>query len=417
MSQPHQQPARLTQRRGRRVVIGGIVVIAVAAALTGWFERRRQPAQNASATSERPTATPRGEPGGMSGMDMSSGHTVRLTANQIRQFGVTFGTVDERMLDNTVRTVGTVAVDETTLSDVTPRFSGYVERLYVDATGQRVRKDQPLMDVYSPELVAAEQELLAAATLQASVGASTVPGVPPASTDLVTAAKRRFASWGISDAQVDSILRTGQVRQTLTLYAPASGVVLEKSVVRGQAITAGTMLYRIANLRDVWIDVALREQDAAFVRRGSRAAIALVALPGRTIDGRVAYVYPTVDQAARTVRARVEVPNPGGILKPGMYATVTLATPMHRTLTVPASAVLNTGDRTLVFMDMGDGTLMPMDVETGRTAGAYTEVLAGLDAGQRVVTSAQYLFDSESNLAQVMKSMIGQMPPPSTPRR
>lgn len=417
MSQPHQQPARLTQRRGRRVVIGGIVVIAVAAALTGWFERRRQPAQNASAISERPTATPRGEPGGMSGMDMSSGHTVRLTANQIRQFGVTFGTVDERMLDNTVRTVGTVAVDETTLSDVTPRFSGYVERLYVDATGQRVRKDQPLMDVYSPELVAAEQELLAAATLQASVGASTVPGVPPASTDLVTAAKRRFASWGISDAQVDSILRTGQVRQTLTLYAPASGVVLEKSVVRGQAITAGTMLYRIANLRDVWIDVALREQDAAFVRRGSRAAIALVALPGRTIDGRVAYVYPTVDQAARTVRARVEVPNPGGILKPGMYATVTLATPMHRTLTVPASAVLNTGDRTLVFMDMGDGTLMPMDVETGRTAGAYTEVLAGLDAGQRVVTSAQYLFDSESNLAQVMKSMIGQMPPPSTPRR
>lgn len=417
MSQPHQQPARLTQRRGRRVVIGGIVVIAVAAALTGWFERRRQPAQNASAISERPTATPRGEPGGMSGMDMSSGHTVRLTANQIRQFGVTFGTVDERMLDNTVRTVGTVAVDETTLSDVTPRFSGYVERLYVDATGQRVRKDQPLMDVYSPELVAAEQELLAAATLQASVGASTVPGVPPASTDLVTAAKRRFASWGISDAQVDSILRTGQVRQTLTLYAPASGVVLEKSVVRGQAITAGTMLYRIANLRDVWIDVALREQDAAFVRRGSRAAIALVALPGRTIDGRVAYVYPTVDQAARTVRARVEVPNPGGILKPGMYATVTLATPMHRTLTVPASAVLNTGDRTLVFMDMGDGTLMPMDVETGRTAGAYTEVLSGLDAGQRVVTSAQYLFDSESNLAQVMKSMIGQMPPPSTPRR
>lgn len=417
MSQPHQQPARLTQRRGRRVVIGGIVVIAVAAALTGWFERRRQPAQNASAISERPTATPRGEPGGMSGMDMSSGHTVRLTANQIRQFGVTFGTVDERMLDNTVRTVGTVAVDETTLSDVTPRFSGYVERLYVDATGQRVRKDQPLMDVYSPELVAAEQELLAAATLQASVGASTVPGVPPASTDLVTAAKRRFASWGISDAQVDSILRTGQVRQTLTLYAPASGVVLEKSVVRGQAITAGTMLYRIANLRDVWIDLALREQDAAFVRRGSRAAIALVALPGRTIDGRVAYVYPTVDQAARTVRARVEVPNPGGILKPGMYATVTLATPMHRTLTVPASAVLNTGDRTLVFMDMGDGTLMPMDVETGRTAGAYTEVLSGLDAGQRVVTSAQYLFDSESNLAQVMKSMIGQMPPPSTPRR
>ena len=398
----------LTQWRTRRLGLGAIVVVAGATALTFWLTSRREPARPRAAAAPAAGTATRAKSSDMGGMNMSPGGTVQLTANQIRQFGVTFGTVEQRMLDNTVRTVGTVAVDETGLSDVTPRFGGYVERLYVGATGQPVRKGQPLMDVYSPELVAAEQELLVAAKLQATVGGSSVPGVPPASSDLVAAAKQRFALWDISDAQVDSILESGRVRRTLTLYAPASGVVREKDVVQGQAITAGTMVYRIANLRDVWVDVALREQDAASVRHGARAVIALASAPGRPIDGRVAYIYPVLDSTARTVRARVEVPNPAGLLKPGMYATVRLSTPSRRALAVPSSAVLNTGERTLVFVDMGHGQLMPMDVVTGRTSGTYTEVVSGLEAGQRVVTSAQYLLDSESNLAEVIKSMIGQ---------
>jgi Cu(I)/Ag(I) efflux system membrane fusion protein len=346
---------------------------------------------------------------GMSGMNMSSNGTVHLSADELRQFGITFGNVQERTLENTVRTTGTVTVDETRLSEVTPRFGGYVEHLYVSATGQRVRKGQPLMEIYSPELVAAEQELLVAEKLQASIAQSGVPGVPGATTDLVAAAKQRFALWDISDAQVNEILHTGQVRRTLTLYAPASGVVLEKHVVQGQAIQPGEMLYRVADLGDVWIDVALREQDAGAVRAGSHATVELAAYPGRPIEGRVAYVYPMLDSTARAVRARIQVPNPSGRLKPGMYATVALTTPARRALTVPASAVLNTGARTLVFMDMGGGRLMPMDVVTGRTTSGYTEVLSGLERGQRVVTSAQYLLDSEANLAEVMKSMIGQM--------
>jgi Cu(I)/Ag(I) efflux system membrane fusion protein len=345
----------------------------------------------------------------MAGMDMSSGGNVQLTASQLRHFGVTFGSVEERTLESTVRTVGTVTIDEAKLTEVTPRFGGYVEHLYVDETGQAVRKGQRLMDIYSPELVAAEQELLVAKKLQASIGASSVPGVPPASADLVDAARRRFALWGISDAQVDKIIRSGEVQRTLALYAPASGIVLEKQVVLGQAIQPGQTLYRIADLGEVWVDVALRERDAGAVRAGSRAAIELESHPGRPLDGRVSYVYPMLDSVARTVRARVEVPNPERLLKPGMYATVTLTTPARRALTVPSSALLETGDRTLVFMDMGGGQLMPMDVVTGRTAGDYTEVLSGLEPGQRVVTSAQYLLDSESNLAEVMKSMIGQM--------
>lgn len=399
--------------RSRLVLLAGIGIIALIGALIAWALTRHSP--DASLRDSSP-ATGAAKAGGnkrgmegMAGMDMSSDGTVQLTANQLRQFGVTFGSVEERTLNNTVRTVGAVTVDETKLAEVTPKFGGYVERLYVDATGQRVRAGQPLMDIYSPELVAAEQELLVAGKLQKSIGESSVPGVPAASTDLVAAAKRRFALWDISEAQIDEILRTGKVRRTLTLYSPASGVVLEKQVIQGQAIQPGAMLYRIANLGDVWIDVALREQDAGAVRVGSHAAVELASYPGRPIDGRVAYVYPTLDSAARTVRARIEVPNPSGRLKPGMYATVTLTTRARRALTVPTSAILNTGEHTLVFMDMGGGSLMPMEVVTGRTAGEYTEVLSGIEPGARVVTSAQYLLDSESNLAEVMKSMMGQM--------
>lgn len=410
------EPARDTRagsvaaRPGRRRTL--LIVLAVLAALgiAGWLWDQRAAPRRAAHTAEHAQAGSR--PAAMSdmaGMNMSSHGAVQLTADEIRQFGITFGGVEERTLNTAIRTVGAVTVDETKLSEVTPRFGGYVERLYVDETGQRVHAGQPLMDIYSPELVAAEQELLVAGQLQRSIGASSVPGMPATSTDLVAAAERRFALWDVSERQIDEILRTGKVRRTLALYAPASGVVLEKDVVQGQAVQPGEMLYRIADLSDVWIDVALREQDAGAVRIGSHAAVELASYPGRTLDGRVAYVYPTLDQAARTVRARVEVPNPTGLLKPGMYATVTLTTPSRRALTVPTSAVLNTGERTLVFMDMGGGRLMPMDVETGRTSGAYTEVLSGVEPGQRVVTSAQYLLDSESNLAEVMKSMMGQM--------
>lgn len=404
-------PRTASRPYARRLVVGGSVVVAAVVAAFVIWRAGRPPATSSMPgdTGRAQTAMAGGDMSGMHGMNVSSNGTVQLTANQLREFGVTFDSVEERTLDNTVRTVGTVTVDETTLADVTPRFGGYVERLYVDETGQPVRKGQPLMDIYSPELVAAEQELLVAAKLQQTIGESSVPGVPAASTDLVAAAKRRFALWDISDAQVEQILRSGQVQRTLTLYAPAAGIVLEKHVVQGQAIQPGEMLYRIANLGTVWVDVALREQDAGAVRVGSHAAVELASYPGRPIDGRVAYVYPTLDQTARTVRARIEVPNPSGRLKPGMYATVTLTTPARRALAVPTSAVLNTGDRTLVFMDMGGGRLMPMEVLAGRTAGEYTAILSGLEPGQRVVTSAQYLLDSESNLAEVMKSMIGQM--------
>jgi multidrug efflux pump subunit AcrA (membrane-fusion protein) len=346
---------------------------------------------------------------GMAGMSVSSNGSVTLTAGQIRQFGITFGTVEVRPLTAETRTNGVVALDETRVAQVAPKIGGFVERLYVNATGQPVRRGQPLLEIYSPDLVAAQQELLLAGQLQRDIGRSAVPGVPGNTTDLVAASKRRLQLWDISEGQIDEILRTRKVRRTLTLFAPVSGVVIEKKVLPGQSIMAGEQLYTIADLSGVWVDVQLRETDAASVRTGTGADIELAGLPGRPLKGTVTYVYPTLDSVSRSVRARVVVANSGSLLKPGMYATVRLSTPSRSALTVPSSALLRTGERNVVFMDMGNGVLMPMDVEVGRTAGDYTEILAGLEPGQRVVTSAQFLLDSESNLGEVMKSMIGQM--------
>lgn len=410
--EPRETPAASDRRRARRraVWLGIAAVALVGAALAAVAGYR---GARSSTRSSAATKTAMGGMQGMEGMSgaatPASGAAVAFTANQIKQFGVTFGSVEERRLDSQVRTVGTVRFDERNLTQITPKFAGYVERLFVNTTGQPVRQGEPLATIYSPELLAAEHDLLVAGHLARASGEDTVPGVPGTVFDLLAAAKRRLSLWDISDAQIDSILKTGTVQRALTLHAPVSGVVVEKNIVQGQAIQPGMPLYQIADLSTVWIDVALREADAAIVRPGSAATIDLTSLPGRPVTGRVGYVYPTLDSVARTIHARVQVPNPDGLLKPGMYATVSLATPSRRALTVPTTAVINTGERELVFVDLGGGRFAPQDVETGRTAGDYTEVLSGLEPGQRVVTSAQFLLDSESNLAEVMKSMIGQM--------
>ena len=401
-------------RRSRNVrflAIAAVILAAVVALILvtrGRTDETGKPRAVADTKVARPTSAD-----GMAGMpgmgDMpASGGNVRLTPAQLKQFGVTFGTVETRTLSSESRVAGVVTVNESRMAQVAPKFSGFVERLYVNATGQPVRRGQPLAEIYSPELVSAQQELLVAGQLQRELGGTSVPGVPGGNTDLVAAARRRLQLWDVSDAQIAEVVRTGRPRRTLTLYSPASGVVLEKKVMQGQSVAAGEQLYTIADLADVWVEVALRESDAAAVRPGSSADIELTGLSGRVFKGRVTYVYPTLDPASRSVRARVVVTNTDGALKPGMYATVRLTTPSRPALTIPTSALLRTGDRTVAFMDMGGGELMPMDVQTGRTAGEFTEVLSGLDAGTRVVTSAQFLLDSESNLGEVMRSMIGQ---------
>ncbi len=394
----------------RQLVAIGIFAVVMLLVLTSLVRSRDSTKKSAAQSASPPPSEARTTSGmaGMTGMTTTENGSVKLTADQIRQFGVTFGTAEVRPLTTEVRTAGVVTFNETRIAQVSARFGGFAERLYVDFTGKPVRRGQPLLEIFSPDLVAAQQELLLAGQLQRDIGSSSVPGVP-ASANLVAAARRRLELWDISDAQINQILRTRRVRRTLTLYAPVSGVVVEKKVVQGQAVMAGEQLYTIVDLSSVWIEAELREADAPSVRVGSPADIEFVGLPGRPLKGLVQYVYPTLQQEARTLKVRILVQNPGGILKPGMYATVRINTPGRSTLTVPNTAILRTGDRSVVFVDMGKGELMPHEVELGRGAGDYTEILTGLVVGQRVVTSAQFLLDSESNLGEVMKSMIGNM--------
>lgn len=390
-------------RRRRHIAIGGTAVLLGAVA---WLLLRDDSSGRRSpGTAPRTTSAPME---GMAGMDMSGDGTVELTSAELREFGVSFSTAEIRPLITEVRTVGLVTFDERRLAQVAPKFSGFVERLYVNFTGQPVNRGQPLLDIYSPELVAAQQELLVARELERTMGESTVPGVPAPKASLSAAARQRLRLWDMSEAQINALLSTGRVRRAVTLYSPETGTIVEKNVVDGQAVVAGQTLYTIADLRSVWVDAELRESDVASVRIGSGADIELNAYPGRTFKGRIAYFYPTVQEEARTVKARIDVANTGGVLRPGMYATVLIQTLRRSALTVPRSAVINTGERSVVFVDMDGGRLMPHDVVTGSVAGDYVEVLSGLEPGQRVVTSAQFILDSESNIGEVMKAMIGQ---------
>ena len=390
-----------------------MIAAGLAVAVTLLLVEQRGGRQSTSAASQRTgaPATAVDEGGaamsGMPGMSTIRDGSVRLTAEQISQFGVTFGTVELRQLSSEVRTVGSVVADETRIAKVAPKFAGYIERLFVNFTGQPVRRGQPLAAVFSPDLLAAEQELLVAARLSRTIGSSEVPGVPGNTTDLAAAARQRLRLWDVSDAQINTVLRTGRPIRTVTLFAPVSGIVIDKKVVQGQAIQAGEELYTIADLSVVWVEAELREGDAGRVAPGTSASIELAAFPGRPMGGRVSYVYPTLTNQTRTVKARIVVPNPGGRLKPGMYATVTLNSATESALTVPRSAVVQTGERALVFIDLGEGRLMPRTVRLGRSGTDYLEVLSGVARGQRVVTSAQFLIDSESNLGELMRSMTG----------
>lgn len=344
--------------------------------------------------------------GGMEGHNhaaMGSGgdeqRPVRLDAEGARRIGVTYATVERTALPLSVETMGTVAYDETRLATVNPKIAGWVEKLYVDFTGAPVKAGQPLMDVYSPALVSAQEELVLAARLVARAGEGRAS---ENAQELLRSARRRLAYWDIPDEEIHRIETSGEPTKTLTLRAPASGVVVEKNVVEGDRIMPGMTVYRIADLSHVWVEGDVFEKDLALVREGQSAVVSFEAYPGKTFHGRVTYVYPTVSVQARTARVRVELPNPALELKPGMYAEIHLDVPQAGpTLIVPRSAVIATGERAIVFVQAADGTLVPREVEMGRTSGRLQELLGGVTEGERVVSSAAFMVDAESNLGQM----------------
>lgn len=343
----------------------------------------------------------------MAGMDMSDSTrpdstaeraSVHLTAEQARAIGVTFTVVQRGPLARTVRSVGQVVPAEPKLAEITAKIDGFVEQLFVNATGVAVRRGQPLLTLYSPMLVSAQEELLAARRLADLADSSDVEARRNGQA-LLEASRRRLAYWDISPEQIDRLERTGEVTKTLALHSPSDGIVLEKMVVQGQAVMPGMKLYRVADLSTVWIEAAVFEQDLSLVRNGAPVTAEFTAYPGRAFDGRVSFVWPTVDDSSRTGRVRVEFANPRGELRPGMYATLLLEAAIARdALSVPAEAVVQTGERNLVFVVGAGGALEPREVVLGPRAGNRFDIRTGLSAGERIVASANFLVDAESRL-------------------
>lgn len=334
----------------------------------------------------------------MSGMDDAGarGDTViRVTARQAALAGVTFSIAREAPLERTVRAVAMAVPNERGLGIVNARVGGWVEKLYVNETGRLVRAGQPLLDLYAPELVTAQEELLLAKRL---------PGTA-ARDSLLAAARRRLKLWEISDDQIAELERTGEVRRTLTLRSAFTGHVLEKSVIEGQKIAAGDRLYRIADLFTIWIEPAIFERDIALVRVGQTARVTFDALPGHEFVGRVTFIHAELDVRTRTLKARVEVPNRGLLIKPMMYGAVRIDAAGPRGVTVPLGAVLPTGTRDLAFV-VRQGGVVPTDVVVGERGDSTVLVADGLAAGDTVVSSATFLFDSESQLAAAMAGIM-----------
>ena len=337
------------------------------------------------------------------------GKSVKLSAADARRIGVTYATAELGPLSKEVRTVGQITFDETRLRTISPKIDGWVERLYVNATGQAVAMGQPLLSIYAPMLVSAQEELLLAKRLETDVAGASGDTRQNAS-DLLASARRRLAYLDIPAAEIAEIERTGAVQRTLTVRATAGGYVLEKNVLAGQKIMAGDALYKVADLTSVWVEGEVFEQDIASVRVGQVVHADFEAMPGEHRMGRISYVYPTLDVETRTVRVRVALPNPDLRLKPGMYATIRIAgTARASVLTVPRSAVLSTGERSIVFVHEPNGSLSPREVTVGASNDERVEILRGVAPGERVVSSATFLVDAESNLGTALGGM-GDMP-------
>jgi membrane fusion protein, copper/silver efflux system len=353
-----------------------------------------------SASDADPHAAPVADPhAGHSGVDVGGDGSVRIDPATARSLGITLATAELAPIRRTLRTTANVAYDETRLTTITPKFGGFVERLYVDFTGQAVRRGQPLLEIYSPELVSAQEELLSAIRLERQLVHSAAPGVAERSAGLVESARRRLLLWDISPAQVDQVIRTGQVRRTMTLHAGSSGFVVEKMVQSGQAVEPGMALYRLADLSRVWVESDVYERDLRLVGVGEPATVEIAAYPGERFAGIVSYVYPEVRAESRTTRMRVALENPGARIKPGMFATVVLDVPVaERAVMVPRDAVMRTGTHDMVFVEEHPGHYRMREVTVGVDSGGFTQILSGVLVGERVVARANFILDAESRL-------------------
>ncbi len=326
---------------------------------------------------------------------------IRIDPAMIQNIGVVTAPVERRTLTRTINTYGVVVPDEKSISDINTRVSGWIERLYFDYTGMDVKKGQPMAVIYSPELIAAEQEFLQAVSF-ASVSANTVT---PSNT-LISSARERLRFFGMSGAEIDRLQSTGKVIDRVTIYSPSDGVILEKDVFEGQKISEGQSLFKVADLYHVWILADVFKIDMPFLKSGSPATVTYS--NSESYDGRVDFVYPEVDVTARSVKVRIPLNNPGMVMKVGQYVNVAIHSPVsYDAIAVPSQAVINTGLRQVVAVSLGGGRFQIRQVKLGAYAGGYYEVTDGLEVGDTIVTSGQFLIDSDANLKFAGAAMEG----------
>ncbi len=333
------------------------------------------------------------------GEPASDGSTVKISIEKVQKLGVRTEAAAPRELVRIVTAVSTVQADERRLHTVAPRFEGWIERLYVNTTGQTVRKGDALMDVYSPELITAQQEyLIALQGVQAVASGS--DDARAGMQRMVESSLQRLRNWNISESELLQLQREGKARQYVTMRSPTSGVVMEKPSIQGKRFMSGEVLYQIADLSSVWVVADVFEQDLGMLRVGQPAAVMVDAYPGMMFNGKITFVYPTVTPETRTAKVRVELDNVRALLKPAMYAKVefTSSRDKAKVLAVPDSAVLDSGRRQVVLVELGAGRFEPRVVKLGMRGDGYVEVLEGVKAGEAVVVSANFLIDAESNL-------------------
>ncbi len=334
---------------------------------------------------------------GMAGMPAAGTDTSGVPVNRVeaQRLGVTFARASEIPVRSSIRAVGVLRYAEPSRAYVNARVGGWIERLYADYVGKRIERGEPLLALYSPELVSAQEEYLLARRLNDD--------------SLAAGARRRLELWDIGADQIDSLAARGTVTRTLTLRAPRTGEIAEKMVIEGQSVRSGDNLFLIADRSTLWVDVAIFERDAPAVRVGMRASVRVDAVPVAAFRGRLTFIQPQLDERTRTLTARLEVDNTAGALRPGMYVTVEVESAGRRAVTVPLAAVLPTGTRSIVFVNRGDGRFLPREVRVGQHGDSLVEIVEGLKPGDEVVASATFLFDSESNLAAAIQGLMLQM--------
>jgi Cu(I)/Ag(I) efflux system membrane fusion protein len=330
-----------------------------------------------------------------------------ISPTRLQSIGVRFGVAERRPLERTIRTVGRVEIDERRLAHVNIKIEGWIDELYVNYTGEQVARGQLLFTVYSPELVATQREYLLALRSQRTLGRSEFPEVAAGAQSLLEVTRQRLQLWDIPEHQIRDLERTGTVLRTLHIHSPITGTVINKVALAGMRVNPGDELYTIADLSRVWILADIYEYELPLMKIGQHATVSLSYDPGTVFEGRVAFIYPTVDPQTRTAKVRFEIGNPGELLKPGMYATVELRIPLGTRLVIPREAVLDSGERQVVFISHRGGVLEWRTVQLGLWVGDWVEVLEGVQAGEQIVTSANFLIDSESRLKAAVGGMHG----------